>query len=195
MTTTEDTRGRIVIAALKRYLMFGIKKTSMEDVAAEAGLTRVTIYRYFPDKKNLVRASFMGFVEVLQQLHGEMVDLPEMDMERVLDRLVEEFVSFPRGDLRLAQHELSRLYPDVWRSYQQMRAEALDKIFEPLFAKAERRGLLRPGIQRQVMQVYLLNALIDTLQEPTSLGLKASQEEVHKTIKLIFLNGIFRERR
>jgi AcrR family transcriptional regulator len=69
MTTTEDTRGRIVLAALKRYLMYGIKKTSMEDVAAEAGLTRVTIYRYFPDKKNLVRASFMHFVEALQQLH------------------------------------------------------------------------------------------------------------------------------
>jgi AcrR family transcriptional regulator len=195
MTTTEDTRGRIVIAALKRYLMFGIKKTSMEDVAAEAGLTRVTIYRYFPDKKTLVQAAFMCFVEVLQQLHSEMVDNPEMDMERVLDRLKEEFTSFPRGDLRLAQHELSRLYPDVWRKFQQMRAEALDMIFEPLFAKAERRGLLRPGIHRQVMQVYLLNALTDTLQEPASLRLKASQEEVQQTIKLIFLNGIFRDRR
>jgi AcrR family transcriptional regulator len=195
MTTTEDTRGRIVIAALKRYMMFGIKKTSMEDVAAEAGLTRVTIYRYFPDKKTLVQASFMCFVEVLQQLHSEMMDNPEMDMERVLDRLKEEFASFPRGDLRLAQHELSRLYPDVWRKFQQMRAEALDMIFEPLFAKAERRGLLRPGIHRQVMQVFLLNALTDTLQEPASLQLKASQEEVQQTIKLIFLNGIFRDRR
>jgi AcrR family transcriptional regulator len=195
MATTEDTRGRIIFAALKRYLLYGIKKTSMEDVAVEAGLTRVTIYRYFPDKKNLVLASFMRFVEVLQQIHGEMLESPDMDMERVLDRFGEAFSALPRGDLRLAQHELSRLYPDVWRSYLQTRTEALDKIFDPILAKADRRGLLRPGIHRSAMQVTLLNAFIDTLQEPAALNLKASQEEVHHTLKTIFLNGVLRDRR
>jgi AcrR family transcriptional regulator len=195
MATTEDTRGRIIFAALKRYLSYGIKKTSMEDVAAEAGLTRVTIYRYFPDKKSLVRASFLYFVEVLHLVHGELVESPEMDMERVLDRLGEAFTNLPKGDLRLAQHELSRLYPDVWRSYLKVRTEAVDKIFEPLFAKAERRGLLRPGINRSVMQVYLLNAFIDTLQDPAALPLKASQEEALATLKSIFVNGILRDRR
>jgi AcrR family transcriptional regulator len=195
MTTTEDTRGRIVLAALKRYLMYGIKKTSMEDVAAEAGLTRVTIYRYFPDKKNLVRASFMHFVEALQQLHRDMIEAPEMDMESVLNRLGDVFTALPQGDLRLVQHELSRLYPDVWRTYLQMRTEALDKIFEPLFARAERRGLLRPGIKRSIMQAYLLNAFIDTLQEPGAMRLKASQEEILNTLKIIFVNGILRDRR
>jgi len=195
MTTTEDTRERIVNAALKRYLLFGIKKTSMEDVAAEAGLTRVTIYRYYPDKKNLVRAAFLYIVEMLQQVHGEIVETPEMDMEHVLDRMGEVFCALPQGDLRLAQHELSRLYPDVWRFYLQARSEALDRIFEPLFAKAERRGLLRPGVHRAAMQAYLLNAFIDTLQDPAAVRLKASQEDVLQTIKTIFLNGSLRDRR
>jgi AcrR family transcriptional regulator len=195
MTTTEDTRGRIVTAALRRYLLYGIKKTSMEDVAAEAGLTRVTIYRYYPDKKSLVRAAFHYLVEILHQLHAEMVQAPEMDMELVLERMGETFAALPQGDLRLVQHELSRLYPDVWRSYLQIRSEALDRIFEPLFAKAERRGLLRPGINRVVMQNYLLNAFTDTLQEPATYRLKASQEDVLQTIKTIYLNGSLRDQR
>jgi AcrR family transcriptional regulator len=195
MTTPEDTRSRIMTAALKRYLLYGIKKTSMEDVAAEAGLTRVTIYRYFPDKKGLVQAAFMHLVDVLRQVQLEMLDNPEMDMESVLDRMGEIFADLPRGDMHLVQHELSRLYPDVWRSFLRLRSEVMDSIFEPLFAKAERRGLLRPGINRAVMQAYLLNAYMDTLQEPAVFHLKTSQEEILQTIKTIYLNGSLRNQR
>jgi hypothetical protein len=93
------------------------------------------------------------------------------------------------------QHELSRLYPDVWRSFLRLRSEVMDSIFEPLFAKAERRGLLRPGINRAVMQAYLLNAYMDTLQEPAVFHLKTSQEEILQTIKTIYLNGSLRNQR
>jgi AcrR family transcriptional regulator len=195
MTTTEDTRARIVTAALSRYMLYGIKKTSMEDVAAEAGLTRVTIYRYYPDKKNLVRAAFMYLVDILNQVHNAVAEKPDMDMEMILERLLAAFETLPRGELRLVQHELGRLHPDIWRSYIQMRTEALDKIFEPLFAKAERRGVLRPGVNRQAFQAFLMNALIDTLQEPAAMRLKISEEEILATVHALFLHGALRDRR
>jgi AcrR family transcriptional regulator len=195
MTSTEDTRARIVTAALSRYMLYGIKKTSMEDVAAEAGLTRVTIYRYYPDKKNLVRAAFLYLVEILTQVHTAVAEKPDMDMETILERLLAAFATLPRGELRLVQHELSRLHPDIWRSYIQLRSEALDKIFEPLFTKAERRGVLRPGLNRQVFQAYLMNALIDTLQEPTAMRLKVSEEDIIETVRVLFLHGALRDRR
>ncbi|HSV85590.1 MAG TPA: TetR/AcrR family transcriptional regulator [Levilinea sp.] len=194
MTTTEDTRERIAMAALKHYLSSGIKKTSMEDVAAEAGLTRVTIYRYYPDKKNLVKAAFLYVVDKLQQVYRAIIEAPETDLEEALERTGKVFYTLPQGDLRLAQYELSRLYPDVWRLYLQARNEALDSIFEPLFAKAERRGLLRPGINRIVTQTHLFYAFMDTLQVAAAFQGKASQEEVLQTIKTLFFNGTIRTR-
>ena len=41
--------------ALPLFLRYGIKRTSLEALAAEAGTTRVTVYRRFSDKETLLR--------------------------------------------------------------------------------------------------------------------------------------------
>lgn len=49
--SVEDT---IVDATVKCFNRFGIEKTSMEDIAEAANLSRPTIYRYFPSRNHLV---------------------------------------------------------------------------------------------------------------------------------------------
>jgi AcrR family transcriptional regulator len=46
---------RIVDAALACYSRFGVRKSTLEDIAREAGVSRATIYRYFPSKDALLR--------------------------------------------------------------------------------------------------------------------------------------------
>ncbi len=46
---------RIVDAALACYKRFGVRKSTLEDIAREAGVSRATIYRYFPNKDALLR--------------------------------------------------------------------------------------------------------------------------------------------
>lgn len=45
--------GRILEAAEVCFARFGFQKTSMEDIAREAGLSRRSVYRHFPDKSAL----------------------------------------------------------------------------------------------------------------------------------------------
>jgi AcrR family transcriptional regulator len=47
---------RIVDAALVCVARFGVTKTTLEDVAGEAGCSRATVYRYFPGKQHLLAA-------------------------------------------------------------------------------------------------------------------------------------------
>jgi AcrR family transcriptional regulator len=59
VSTTEirsTTRGRILDAAFGADRDFGISRTTVEDVAQRAGLSRQTVYRYFPSKDHLVLA-------------------------------------------------------------------------------------------------------------------------------------------
>lgn len=56
----EDATGeRIVEAALQLFSDFGLRRTSMEDVARRAGVGRATIYRRFADKDELVKAAML----------------------------------------------------------------------------------------------------------------------------------------
>jgi AcrR family transcriptional regulator len=51
-----STPGRILDAAFGSVRDFGISRTTVEDVAQRAGLSRQTVYRYFPSKDHLVLA-------------------------------------------------------------------------------------------------------------------------------------------
>lgn len=50
------TDPRMIAAALDCFLTFGVRKTSLTDVADRAGVSRATAYRTFHDKNGLVKA-------------------------------------------------------------------------------------------------------------------------------------------
>jgi AcrR family transcriptional regulator len=61
--TEDEARRRIVDAATTCLDRVGLAKTSLSDVAAEAGVTRQTVYRYFPGLKDILRAVALAGVE------------------------------------------------------------------------------------------------------------------------------------
>ncbi len=62
----EKTRAKLVRAARKAFAAKGYAAASMDDLTAEAGLTRGALYHNFGDKKGLLQA-------VIDQIDAEMV--------------------------------------------------------------------------------------------------------------------------
>ena len=61
--TEHEARRRIVEAATACIDRVGLAKTSLSDVAAEAGVTRQTVYRYFPGLADILSAVAIARVE------------------------------------------------------------------------------------------------------------------------------------
>jgi AcrR family transcriptional regulator len=61
--TENEARRRIVEAATACIDRAGLAKTSLSDVAAEAGVTRQTVYRYFPRLADILSAVALARVE------------------------------------------------------------------------------------------------------------------------------------
>lgn len=61
--TEDEARRRIVTAAMACVDRVGLAKTSMSVVAAEAGVTRQTVYRYFPRLADILSAVALAGVE------------------------------------------------------------------------------------------------------------------------------------
>jgi AcrR family transcriptional regulator len=62
----EETRAKLIHAARKAFATKGYAAASMDDLTAEAGLTRGALYHNFGDKKGLLQA-------VIDQIDAEMV--------------------------------------------------------------------------------------------------------------------------
>ncbi|MGF3025751.1 TetR/AcrR family transcriptional regulator [Methylobacterium aquaticum] len=61
----EETKGRLVQAARRAFAEKGYAGASMDDLTAEAGLTRGALYHHFGDKRGLLQA-------VIDQIDAEM---------------------------------------------------------------------------------------------------------------------------
>jgi AcrR family transcriptional regulator len=87
-TSADEVRERILDAAAAEFVEFGLRRTTVEAVARRAGIGRMTLYRRFAGKEELVRAV------VLRELQAFMAELDELMAAEapLVDQMVESFV-------------------------------------------------------------------------------------------------------
>jgi len=122
-----DSRERILASAAARFATFGFRKSTFEEIASGAGVSRTLLYTHFANKVDLLRA-------VRDRALAEWAESVEQEVARcrtardALEALIGEtlrfahahpvFRAFLSGDSRLALHgepgaeDLSR---DEWR--------------------------------------------------------------------------------
>ncbi|MCX5045721.1 TetR/AcrR family transcriptional regulator [Aldersonia sp. NBC_00410] len=89
----DETRERLLDAAYEQFCRLGIQRTSMEEVARGAGLSRITLYRKFDTKDALVEQLIIR--EFRRYLDQFLDDIKEADT--VADRVVVGFVASIRA--------------------------------------------------------------------------------------------------
>jgi AcrR family transcriptional regulator len=91
---TSDTKVRIVRAAIDAISRYGVRRTSMADVAAAAGVSRQTLYDNFANKDSLLSAAMMLATEDMMAELAAACDGCE-DVGQILDAYLEHAVYRP----------------------------------------------------------------------------------------------------
>jgi AcrR family transcriptional regulator len=65
--TTPEVTAKVVDGALRAIARFGLSKLTVDDVAREAGISRATLYRYFPGRGAVLAAVIQAETDRLQQ--------------------------------------------------------------------------------------------------------------------------------
>jgi AcrR family transcriptional regulator len=95
-----DARQRILEATYACVARFGVSKTTIEDAAREAGLSRATVYRYFPGGRDelvdaVVSWQYLRFFgRLYEEVHGA------ASLEEVLER------GLPFARQQVLEHEV-----------------------------------------------------------------------------------------
>ena len=194
MRTVNSTRERILLAALALFANRGIGKTTLNEVAFRAGVTRVTVYRYFANKEELVRAAYLRVEQVFQDGLADLQQAPAADWQRVLVAIGERLSALPSGDVSVRADELKRLYPDVSLAIQAVRVVTLNGIFDHLFTLAKRQELLRPGLSRPLVQAIFWELVINFFDNPRFKSFGLSGAELYEAMTNVLLYGILQSR-
>jgi AcrR family transcriptional regulator len=89
LSVSKDDKGRrdgILNAAGETFIRYGFRKTSMDDVARAAGLSRQSLYAYFPTKEALFRDVVQHLVAATREAGRAALARENVDLEaRLLD--------------------------------------------------------------------------------------------------------------
>jgi AcrR family transcriptional regulator len=133
-----DTPARILDSAFDCVAQVGLARTTVEDVARAAGLSRQTIYRYFPSKDHLILALVLREEEKF--LDGVRAAFAEHDtLQAALSEGVEFCLRYAREHPlldRLLETDAETLLPFLTTRSGPVIARARDTMFRLLSEKA-----------------------------------------------------------
>jgi AcrR family transcriptional regulator len=162
----EERPKQILDAALEVFAERGLAAARLEDIAKRAGLSKGTIYLYFPNKEELfrevIRQTVIAFIERAEELVGAIAD----PMQALL-AWMEGYWAWLRSPVFPAMHRLvnSELhsFPDVAAFYVTEVIERAHRLVCEMLERAMKRGQLRtmdPLVAaRMLSSIFVTHAL------------------------------------
>jgi AcrR family transcriptional regulator len=124
-----ERREQILAAATRAFARSGFAATSLDDIAAEAGITRVILYRHFDSKTDLYQAVLDRFCGVLSAY----VDEPVGGFtEASIDGLLRAAAAEPSGFRLLFQHAARE--PEFKAQAERFRADITQAAYRQISA-------------------------------------------------------------
>ncbi len=84
MSRSDEKKLHLINAARAAVSRFGYRKTTLEDIATEAGVSRATLYYHFPNKEEVFRALISNEIERFQAVLIDSLDHDASPDQRLL---------------------------------------------------------------------------------------------------------------
>lgn len=164
-TSVDDARDRLVDAAEVCFTRFGVAKTTLEDIATEAGVSRATVYRYFGGGRDEI---ILGVV--LREGREFLASLDRrVQREQTLGDAIVEGVLYTVAAVRRSDHLALLFAPEV-AGHTTSIAGASAALYEltqdflrPIFDQARTSGQLRDGIVSEDAAEFVLRMILSLL--------------------------------
>jgi AcrR family transcriptional regulator len=178
----------IVLAAQKLFSQRGITDVSVTDIAAEAGVSRVTLFKYFGDKESLAKEAMLEWVQRLvgeyeQVLYGELpfhekllalLDTRMAGRRRIGDPFIQSAAwGDPQLSALIGQMLSPRILPMILR----------------LIGEGKSAGKIDRGLEDEAILAYL-GAFGAMAKDPAYI---TKGETFHKSIFHLVLGGLIRD--
>jgi len=162
---SDSNRQQIVDAARAHFFSHGFRSVTMDDLAAELGISKKTLYAHFPGKFDLLEAvladKFAGVEATLKEVtrahpHDFPATLRELlaGTQRELDEIKPPFV-----------RDMRQKAPQVFKVVERRRTTLIQRHFGKLFIEGQRAGMVRKDVPAKLM-IEILLAMVQSIMNP-----------------------------
>jgi AcrR family transcriptional regulator len=190
----DPTRERILEAARARFLRFGLTPVTTDAIASSIGISKATLYKYFPSKERLFR-------DVIFQLLGEIeagVDALIADRSTDFVERLASLLSFMGMRLTelggIISVDMQRAAPSIWKDVEAFRRERIFSKLRLMIEEGRAGGVFRKDFNQDYL-ILIYAAIIEEVINPAALApFSLSLGEAFRMIVSIMLEGILTEK-
>ena len=179
---------RILMSAEDKFMNQGFVKVTMDEVAEDLGMSKKTIYKFFPSKEEIM----LGIVRMnMRRIEKQVSTIVESG--KPFDQKFIEFLALlarlTRKMGKQVQRDIQRHLPDLDREIETFRREKVYGKLRSMFSQAKEEGFLRKDVNDEIfMQMFIASA--QTIMIPTVLAqYPFSAEEAFRQIFRILFEG------
>ena len=191
----EKTRATILKSALKVFLKNGYSKTSLSDIAENAGYTRGAVYWHFKDKSEILE-------KLISKFHGRFSSKQSDILETSLDPIqkINEMININLPML-YNDNEFRDFIELTWFKTEIDQHEGLlqgkiaitkrfNDTISTLFKEASNEGLLKKGIDPEIAALSVTSIINGIYRGYFVIPDKLQSEKIGRTIIENYLNQI-----
>lgn len=166
---SEQTREKLLEAAMQCYRRHGVSGTAMEDVAVQAGVGRATLYRHFTNQENLLTNVMAHNTAQLQQLLATSLQgctLPEEFFVEAALVIIQECHDRGLNTLFFTDESSNSLISRIGISDPTLTTMG-NELIEPFYRRAREEGILRDWVTKPLLQEWTSRLLMSFLITPS----------------------------
>ncbi|MFO7577809.1 MAG: TetR/AcrR family transcriptional regulator [Pelovirga sp.] len=185
----QQTRQAIQSAAVRLFSAKGFDATSMEEIAAEAGIGKATIYGYFPAKKEIFQHYCDERMSAAFARFREDRDLPLA----LVDQLVRFFMfkfSYVTENREFGRHLLREMiFPKETSEQSGQHDQRYFAILAEVFDSAVEKGEISPCNDRFLLAAHFFSLYLGLFAGWYN-GYFSSLADVEENMRLLFLQAL-----
>jgi len=194
MKKEKEIRERILEVSRELFFKFGFSRVSMDELAEKLGMSKKTIYFYFPSKKMLI-----------DEMVNQMLARLSVGVEGIVNDRKMDFIEKPRRllgfiGMQMAMVspdfiiDLRKRVPDVWKRIDEFRREKILMNFGKLYQEGVKRGVFRSDVNQEFLVRMYANTVQSTLNPDVFSELPVSPADAFSSVLKVFFEGILTDR-
>lgn len=184
----DDLTKRIVELAYTKFLQFGIRRISIDDICNELRISKKTFYRIFPKKEDLVEEALKYRNELAIEKFKKMIrnknaiDSLVATMKFIKDHIDEECSSF--------FYDISKYYPSIFVRFQEYQSKRLRESFTSNLKQGIAEGFYREDLDVELISIFYAVQLKNSYKDILTIEPKITKKRLMEfyndvTIRLI----------
>ncbi len=190
---TENVRQDVLEIAYRRFAEIGFKKVTIDEIAAELGISKKTVYKFFSSKEEILREVVLGRMNVLLEMFEEIQTMKDTSVNKI-EAISEIVGTHINEQWQRILTEVRLNAPNLFREIDAIIQKQLALGWQKLFVDGQKSGWIRKDIDPVVFTTAYIGVVRELMKTDFLSKHSLTESEVPKQVFRMFTEGVLTEK-